>query len=143
MEPSKGRKFVGALALVALSLTARAMADDQEELTGSLRAAEMAFAASVENQDLESFAKHIDEQAIFVTGTVLQGKTAILEAWSGFFGDNAPRMEWHPETVVVRPDGRLGISRGPYTLRVTLADGTESVQEGQFISIWVGTVNPI
>jgi len=118
------------------SLQLPAVADEGEELRKSLEAAELSFAATVARQDWESFGDHIDQNAIFATGTVRSGKPAILEAWSGFFGEDAPRMEWHPETVVVRAGGKLGISKGPYTLTRRHADGTESTQEGQFISIW-------
>jgi ketosteroid isomerase-like protein len=107
-----------------------------EALTESLRAAELSFAASVADDDFEGFKAHIDDAAIFVAGPVLNGRTAIAEAWSGFFGENAPKMEWHPETVVVRPGGNLGISNGPYTLTMTNADGTESTQKGYFTSVW-------
>jgi len=113
-----------------------AVADQMKDLTQSLETAELSFAASVAAKDFESFAAHIDEQAIFVAGQVLNGKPAILEAWSGFFAAGGPKMEWHPETVTVRTDGRLGISKGPYTLTIETADGGESAQQGQFISIW-------
>jgi len=118
------------------SLLPQAAADETADLTPSLEAAELSFAASLAAKDLERFAAHIDEHAIFAAGSVLNGKPAILEAWSGFFGEGAPRMEWHPETVVVQTGGKLGISKGPYTLTVEAADGSESVQQGQFISIW-------
>ena len=127
---------VAAAALAVGALPLPAAAEAMEELTQSLEAAELSFAASVAAQNFESFASHIDEQAIFAAGQVLNGKPAILEAWSGFFGEGAPKMEWHPETVVVRTGGKLGLSKGPYTLTVKAADGSESVQQGQFISIW-------
>jgi ketosteroid isomerase-like protein len=101
-----------------------------------LEAAELSFAASVAAKDRESFAALIDEHAIFAAESVLNGKPAILEAWAGFFAEGAPKMEWHPETVVVQTGGKLGISKGPYTLTFKAADGSESVQQGQFISIW-------
>jgi ketosteroid isomerase-like protein len=118
------------------SLLPHAAAEEMEDLTPSLEAAELSFAASVAAKDLESFAAHIDEQAIFAAGSVLNGKPAILQAWSGFFAEGAPKMEWHPETVVVQTGGKLGISKGPYTLTIKSTDGSESVQQGQFISIW-------
>lgn len=113
-----------------------ATADEMEVLTETLRAAELSFAASVAENDFESFKAHIDDQAVFIAAQVLNGKAAIAEAWSGFFGENAPKMEWHPETVVVRASGGLGFSQGPYTLTLTNPDGTKTVQKGSFTSIW-------
>ncbi len=101
----------------------------------SLEAAELAFAASVAGRDRERFASFLDEEAIFVGQTVLRGRQAIVEGWSVFFAEGGPRLVWQPEIVEVRADG-LGLSRGPYTLTVTAADGSESTSSGSFTSIW-------
>lgn len=127
--------FVGLVWALAF-LQPAAVAEEMEDLVKSLEAAELSFADSVARQDFESFGAHIDDNAIFAAGPILKGRQAIMEAWSGFFGEGAPKMEWHPETVVVRPDGKLGLSKGPYTLTAKAADGTETVQKGQFISTW-------
>lgn len=129
-------RAVMALALTILSFPSITSAEETADLTASLEAAELSFAASLAAKDLEAFGAHIGEQAIFAAGPILNGKAAILEGWSGFFAENAPSMEWHPETVVVQSDGILGLSKGPYTMTVTAPDGTTSAQKGQFISIW-------
>lgn len=122
--------------IATLTVGSAVWGDERGDLTQTLEAAELSFAASVAAKDLEAFAAHIDDQAIFIAGQVLNGKAAILDGWSGFFAAGAPRMEWHPETVVVRPDGMLGVSQGPYTLTMENPDGTESTQRGLFNSIW-------
>lgn len=106
-----------------------------DETADELRAAEIAFAASVADKDAERFASFLDEDAVFLGATVLRGRAAILEAWSIFFAEDGPDLVWRPEIVEVRPDG-LGLSRGPYTLTAIAQNGTESTTSGQFTSIW-------
>ncbi len=105
------------------------------EPADELRAAEIAFAASVADGDPERFAAFIDDDAVFVGGSVLRGREAIVEGWARFFAEGGPRLVWQPEIVEVRPDG-LGLSRGPYTLTVTAEDGAEREVSGRFMSIW-------
>ena len=97
-----------------------------DEAADSLRAAELAFAASVAERDAEAFASFLDEDAVFVTNVVLRGREAILQGWAVFFAEGGPKLVWEPQTVEVRPDG-LGLSRGPYTLTVTDCPGCEDV----------------
>ena len=119
-------------AIIFLLLAVPLFAD---EAADGLRAAELAFAASVAEGDPEAFASLIDEDAVFASAGVLRGRDAIVQAWSVFFAEGGPRLTWEPEIVEVRPDG-LGLSRGPYTMTVTAPDGTETTSSGQFISIW-------
>ena len=134
MKASPGRGICTGLLLVLVAGMPALGAEETPE--SSLRAAELAFAASVAAKDLEAFERALEDDAIFAAGAVLQGKQAILAGWAGFFTAEAPRLEWHPETVVVRPDGLLGISQGPYTLTMAGPDGKEIVQQGRFISVW-------
>ena len=127
-----------ALALVAMlvPVPSGGSASEQTELVESLRAAEISFANSLAEKDFERFGSHIDPEAIFVGGQVLAGKEAILEVWKNYFAEDAPTLEWHPEDVAVRKDGRMGITKGPYTLRSRTPDGQEQVRTGSFSSIW-------
>ena len=120
-------------AALALLLLAAPLAAD--EAADGLRAAEIAFAASVADRDAEAFASFLDEDTVFVAAAVLRGKAAVIEAWNVFFAEDGPKLSWQPETVVVRPDG-LGLSRGPYTLTAPGPDGVERTASGQFMSIW-------
>jgi ketosteroid isomerase-like protein len=102
-----------------------------DEVADGLRAAEIAFAASVADRDLEAFSSFLDKDAVFIGATVLRGH----EAMSVFFAEGGPELTWHPELVELRPDG-LGLSRGPYTLTATGQDGSRSESSGTFTSIW-------
>ena len=121
--------------LVALALLLLCSPLAAEDAAGELRAAEIAFAASVADRDAERFASFIDEDAVFLGAAALRGREAIVEGWSVFLAEGGPTLTWQPETVEVRPDG-LGLSRGPYTLTATAPDGTETTSSGTFTSIW-------
>ena len=121
--------------ILALSCLLLALPVAADEAADSLRAAEIAFAASVADQDAAAFAGFIDEDAVFVGATVLKGREAITQAWSVFFAEDGPDLTWQPQIVEVRPDG-LGLSRGPYTLTTTGTDGTQNSSSGSFTSIW-------
>ena len=126
------------LSLILMGVPAMLEAADSTsaDLVGSLRAAETSFAASVAEKNFEQFGSYIDPDAIFMGGRPLSGREVILEAWSVYFQEDGPTLEWHPEEVVVRANGKMGISKGPYTLRTRTPDGQEEIRTGSFTSIW-------
>jgi uncharacterized protein (TIGR02246 family) len=121
-------RVASSLLLLCAPLAAAEPADE-------LRAAEIAFAATVAEHDAERFASFIDEDAVFLGATALRGRAAIVQAWSVFFAEDGPKLSWQPDVVEVRPDG-LGLSRGPYTLTTMTESGVETTSSGQFQSIW-------
>jgi len=136
MIPGKTVSVVLSLALMGVPAILGAAESTSADLVESLRAAEISFAASVAEKDFDQFGSHIDPDAIFMGGRPLSGREAILEAWSVYFEEDGPTLEWHPEEVVVRANGKMGISKGPYTLRARTPDGQEEVRKGSFASIW-------
>ena len=80
----------------------------------SLRAAETAFAATMAARDLDAFATHIADDAVFINGgKPLRGKAAIVEHWRRFYSGPRAPFSWKPEIVEVLGSGRLGYSEGP------------------------------
>lgn len=130
-QPSIVAALAAAALLIAASAPGPLAADEADEL----RAAELAFAATVAERDRDAFAAFLDDESVFVSNVVLRGRQAIVEGWAPFFVDGGPRLVWHPELVEVRSDG-LGLTRGPYTLTMTAADGSETSASGLFTSIW-------
>jgi ketosteroid isomerase-like protein len=92
----------------------KAASIDLESLTREVAAAETAFARSMADRDIDAFASHLADDAIFQRGPdTLRGKAAILAAWGKYFeGPQAP-FSWRPETVVVLEGGQLAQSKGP------------------------------
>ncbi|MDP2469975.1 MAG: DUF4440 domain-containing protein [Candidatus Palauibacterales bacterium] len=124
-------KRIGFVSLVALSVVAPGPAAGQgtDELAAEVRAAERAFASSMAERDIEAFASHIADEAVFFTGKVLRGVAAIKEAWSPFFeGESAP-FSWEPESVQVLDSGTLALSSGPVL-------DPEGNRIGTFNSVW-------
>lgn len=123
--------------LLAAAPPAAVAEDERSALIEQVRDTELAFAASVMENRPEAFAAFLDEATVFVGGDgVIRGRDAVVAAWTVFFGENRPYFEWHPEIVELSADGSLGLSRGPWTLRVTNPDGTVREQTGLYNSVW-------
>jgi ketosteroid isomerase-like protein len=110
---------------------------DRAARAEEVRQAELAFAASVMENRPERFAAMLADDAVFVGGGgVTRGREAIVEAWRGYFGENRPWFEWHPEVVELSADGSLGLTRGPWTIRTKDEKGAPVELEGLFNSVW-------
>lgn len=99
-------------------------------LADEVRAAEIAFAATMAARDQAAFATFIAGEALFFGRQgVHRGKDAVAAGWQPFFaGERAP-FSWAPETVEVLDSGTLALSSGP----VRDPDGK---QIATFNSIW-------
>jgi uncharacterized protein (TIGR03067 family) len=101
-----------------------------EKLVLQVRAAEIAFAATMAARDHEAFASHIADEALFFSKQgVLRGKAAVVAGWKPFFEGPKPPFSWAPERVEVLDSGTLALSSGPVR-------GPEGRQMGTFNSIW-------
>jgi ketosteroid isomerase-like protein len=79
-----------------------------------VRAAEVAFAATMAARDLEAFATFIADDAVFINGgRPLRGKAAVIQHWTRHFKEPAAPFSWQPEIVEVSSGGTLGYSEGP------------------------------
>jgi ketosteroid isomerase-like protein len=76
--------------------------------------AEHAFARSMAQRDLQAFARHLADDAVFMAGDVpLRGKQQIVDAWAPFFEGATAPFSWEPELVEVFAGGTYAISSGP------------------------------
>lgn len=90
-------------------------------LVEQARAAETAFARSMADRDLDAFARHVAEDAVFINGgRPLRGKAAVVAHWKRFYEAPAAPFAWRPEIVEVLESGTLAYSEGP----VSAPDGT-------------------
>ena len=114
------RRLTPWLGLAALfgSLAACAIAPAPAATRGATRdavfAAERAFARSMADRDLQAFARHVSQEAVFFTMPApLRGREAVVQHWSRWYtGPQAP-FSWEPEQVEVLDSGTLAISSGP------------------------------
>ena len=101
-----------------------------EEIRLKVIKAERAFAKSMADRDINSFASWISEEAIFFTApTPLRGRKAIVEWWSRYFTSVEAPFSWDPDLVEVLSSGALALSSGP------VRDPSGKVI-GRFNSIW-------
>jgi ketosteroid isomerase-like protein len=119
--------------LSATPISAGEEAKEGERFSGAaadVAAVERAFAATMADRDLESFASFLSEETVFISGpSILRGKKTVSEAWSLYFvGPDAP-FSWEPETVEVLESGALALSTGPVR-------NVEGTVVGIFTSIW-------
>lgn len=102
----------------------------------AVRCREIAFSKSAETRDIAAFKSFIDEDARFVSNSVLHGALAVAEAWSAFFAAGGPSIKWRPQIVQVLEDGELALTRGPYRVVSVNADGDTLERWGTFNSVW-------
>jgi ketosteroid isomerase-like protein len=100
-----------------------------EEVCAEVRSAEIAFAKTMADRDLEAFLSYVADEAIFFSGQVLRGIRAVETGWSPFFEGASAPFSWEPERVAVLDSGTLALSSGP----VRDPDGNRI---GTFNSIW-------
>lgn len=117
-------------ALWVLTLVTTALgAQTTVELAAQVREAERAFARSMAQRDLNAFAAHVADEALFFGRTPLRGKTAVVEGWKRYFEGPAAPFSWEPETAEVLDSGTLGITSGPVF-------DPQGKRIGTFNSIW-------
>ena len=110
--------------------TRSAGSQTNQELVAQVRAAEVAFAGAMAKRDLDSFASHLAEEALFFGAKdVLRGKAAVVAGWKRYFEGATAPFSWAPQTVEVLASGTLGLTSGP-----VLDPGGKQI--GTFSSIW-------
>lgn len=109
-------------------ITGESMASDTDTLKQEVIRTELAFAQSMADRDLKAFSEFIAEDTVFLGGSALRGKKAVVDAWSAYFTDPDAPFAWKPETVEVLEDGQLALSTGPVW--------NDNGQFAIFTSIW-------
>lgn len=121
------------LSLLALCLAAAVMAGGVRLANADLRQqvqdSEHAFARALREGDVDGFARYLAREAVFIgDGSVARGREAVLEAWRGHTGRQAP-FAWQPGRVEVVESGTLAYASGPIRDR-------EGRPVGSFDSVW-------
>ncbi len=126
---------VNAVTLLLVSLGA-ATAEPSVEVACK----EYAFSQTAEHKDLEAFTNFLHPETRFISSQKLRGSEAVRETWGdAFFQFDSPRIAWRPQDVELAADGTLALSRGPFRIQRTSADGEISESWGLFQSIWQHT----
>ncbi len=121
--------FLFCATLLAVPVAPADARSTPSELQRQVMEAERAFAKSMADRDLEAFAQHLSEEAVFFGQRMLRGNAEVVEGWRPFFeGPDAP-FSWEPEQVEVLPSGTLAHSSGPVF-------DPEGTRVATFNSIW-------
>ncbi len=101
-------------AALLMTLLAMPLSSAAQSARDQVWAAELAFARSMAQRNVEAFADLIADEAVFFSGTTaLRGKRAVVEAWSAYFSAPAAPFSWEPDQVEVLASGTLALSTGP------------------------------
>lgn len=121
---------LGLLNVVAIPAIANKAADASlAELTEQVRATEIAFAKTLADRDVKSFASMIAPDVIWLADVPLRGPEEVLSNWQKFFEASKAPFTWAPEIVQVQDGGKLALSTGPVM-------NAEGKRVGTYTSIW-------
>lgn len=100
--------------LIAQCALAATTEEPFDELREQVRAAETSFANSMATRDLDAFARHVADEAVFFGSRgELRGKAAVIDEWKAYFNGPQAPFSWKPEKVAVLDSGKLALSSGP------------------------------
>lgn len=131
-------KQIAILTITALvSPIAFAQAAGMSESECEVWERERSFAQTVVDHDADAFASHLHPDAVFFSGSgPLRGRAAATADWLPIIAGEGMTLRWHPDTVTVAEGTGVAISRGPYWVESTDADGEPRHGIGRFMSVW-------
>ena len=126
-----------ALAAFAALPAAAAEKPDKEKFKAELVEVELAFAAMAQEKGILPAFEHFAAPDVAFIDTDPR-KFRGLEAVRQRMGKTpaTTKLTWSPLFTDVSDDGTLGYNYGRYQSRSKAADGTESIREGFFLTIW-------
>ena len=102
---------------------------DLAAIAADVKAAEIAFARSMADRQLDRFTGFVAEDAVFNGASPHIGRAAVVEAWKPFFAKPEAPFSWAPDAVAPTADGRYAVSTG-------LARDPKGNVISRFTSIW-------
>jgi ketosteroid isomerase-like protein len=98
------------LASASLALPASAAPESAKD---QVWAAEVAFAKTMAERNLEAFGHYVSDEAVFFAGpNATHGKANVVAEWTAFFKDKDAPFSWAPDQVEVLDSGTLALSTG-------------------------------
>ena len=99
--------------------------------------ADEAFNRALAARHRPAFTSWIAEDAVFLGSGLLDGREAIVEAWSIFLDrDSGRTLSWQPFRAEVSECGDLGFTIGDYTAAALDEMGASQRMIGTYVSVW-------
>jgi uncharacterized protein (TIGR02246 family) len=137
--PSRAIAASFAVALMAgCSQTPTPPADTRKADEAAITAAGVALGQAAEAKDLDKcMAFYVDDPVLFVPGApAAVGKDAVRQAFAGFLGAQALKLETSGLIIDVAQSGDLAFERGSYTNTITDAKGKTTTATGKLALVW-------
>ena len=133
----RSRRFAPTALLIAAALLPAAGCAP-EPTTGELMQLEREFVAALASGDVERFSSFVADDAVFLGagGTVLEGRSAILEDWSPLLEDPTMQLKWEPRRARLSPAGDMGFTYGEWRMTRESDEGSLLLGTGRYVSIW-------
>lgn len=102
------------LSLASIPASAAPLPTDADlaAAAAEVRAAEIAFAKTMADRDINRFIEFVAEDAVFNGNQPHIGRTAVALAWHGYFETPRAPFSWAPDAVAASADGRHAVSTG-------------------------------
>jgi ketosteroid isomerase-like protein len=100
---------------------------------------ELSYSQSVDNKNIQAFADHIHQGAVFNAGSPypVRGREAIVQDWAQLLKGDQISIKWRPGRVTIGGDSTIAISRGPMVLENKTKGAKPRYKVGTFNTIWV------
>ena len=124
--------------VLALSLGCGPVGEDQTFALEDMRQADVEFDLASAGKNIEGWSALVAEDAVFFGGgRAIEGREAVTESWAGLLDPEGPAtLRWTPVDAEVSHCGDLGYTRGRFRTTVLAEDGSESVSQGWYVTIW-------
>jgi uncharacterized protein (TIGR02246 family) len=113
-------------------------ADTRKADEAAITAAGVALAQAAEAKDLDKcMSFYVDDPVLFVPGApAVIGKDAVRQAFAGFLGVQALKLETSGLIIDVAQSGDLAFERGSYSNTITDAKGKTTTETGKLALVW-------
>jgi uncharacterized protein (TIGR02246 family) len=130
--------FAVALTAGCSQPTAPAPIDTRKADEQAITAAGNELAKAAEAKDLDRcMSFYVDDPVLFVPGEpAVVGKDAVRQAFQGFLGAQALKLETKGLIIDVAQSGDLAFERGSYANTITDAKGKTTTETGKLALVW-------
>jgi uncharacterized protein (TIGR02246 family) len=112
--------------------------DSRKADEDAIRAAGLHLAQAAQSKDLDAcMSFYVDDPVLFVPGApAVLGRDALRQAFQGFLGAQALKLETSGLMIDVAQSGDLALERGSYRNTITDAKGKTTTETGKLVLVW-------